>query len=143
MGKSHEAAEPQFAALPMRGNGPYLEVMLVTSRDTRRWVLPKGWADDHLTASKLAAREAFEEAGLLGRVGDVPIGSFEYEKRLRTGECTTCTVAVFPMQVDVELDDWPERKQRRRQWFGVRVAAQLVHDPELADLLSWMAEQAR
>lgn len=139
MGKAQEAVGRQFAALPMRGSGRALEVMLVTSRDTRRWVLPKGWpkgwAEDHLTASKLAAKEAFEEAGLLGRVSNVPISSYEYQKRLPESESTTCEVTIFPMQVDVELDGWPERDERRRQWFGVRVAAQLVQEPDLADLL--------
>lgn len=125
----------QVAALPVRGKGRNLEVMLVTSRDTRRWVLPKGWAKDDLNPTELAAKEAFEEAGLTGKVFPVSIGLYGYKKRLLGDGCTPCTVEVFPMRVDVVLDEWPERHQRQRQWFKLQDAAQAVQEPDLAELL--------
>lgn len=132
----------QFAALPLRGKGKALEVMLVTSRDTGRWVLPKGWAEEGLTGSKLAAKEAFEEAGVLGTVAAVPIGAYGYEKRLPGDRTRSCEVAVFTMQVARELDDWPERHQRRRQWFRLAEAAELVQEQDLADLLQRLAARS-
>lgn len=132
----------QFAALPLRGKGKDLEVMLVTSRDTGRWVLPKGWAEEGLTGSRLAAKEAFEEAGLVGSVAAVPIGAYGYDKRLPGDRTTPCQVAVFTMRVDQELEDWPERHQRRRQWFPLPEAAQLVQEQDLADLLQRLAARS-
>jgi 8-oxo-dGTP pyrophosphatase MutT (NUDIX family) len=132
----------QFAALPLRGKGKDLEVLLVTSRETGRWVLPKGWAEEGLTGSKLAAKEAFEEAGLLGSVAAVPIGTYGYEKRLPEGRTTPCDVSVFTMQVDRELEDWPEHHQRRRQWFPLTEAAQLVQEADLAELMLRLAARA-
>jgi 8-oxo-dGTP pyrophosphatase MutT (NUDIX family) len=132
----------QFAALPLRGQGKTLEVLLVTSRDTGRWVLPKGWAEDDLSGSKLAEKEAFEEAGIIGAVAAAPIGAYGYEKRLPKHRCRPCYVAVFTMRVKQELDDWPERRQRQRQWFKLTEAAGLVQEPELADLFLRIAARA-
>ena len=92
------AARQQFAALPFRDEDG-LQVMLVTSRETRRWVLPKGWPIKGLKPHSVAAREALEEAGLTGRMSKEPIGSYRYRKRLRNGAALTCEVDVFPMAV--------------------------------------------
>src|SRR4051794_3326365 len=100
----------QFAALPLAEKEGEAMVMLVTSRETGRWVLPKGWAEKNLTGPELAAKEAFEEAGVIGEVGTKPAGSYEYEKRLPKSRTVECKVDVFPMQVDRLLDDWPERQ---------------------------------
>lgn len=132
----------QFAALAMRGRGKGLEVLLVTSRDTGRWVLPKGWAEADLTGSKLAAKEAFEEAGVVGTVSTVPIGAYAYQKRLRGEQTQPCAVSVFPMRVKSELEDWPERHERRRQWFGIARAADVVDEPDLAELLRRLAARS-
>jgi 8-oxo-dGTP pyrophosphatase MutT (NUDIX family) len=113
--------------------------MLVTSRETGRWVLPKGWAEKALNGPQLAAKEAYEEAGILGEVGAAPVGSYEYVKRLPKGKTRDCAVDVFPMRVDHLLDEWPERKQRKRQWFTLAQAAMAVDEGDLVTLLLRLA----
>lgn len=132
----------QYAALALRGEGKSGEVLLITSRETGRWVLPKGWAEAALSGSKLAAKEAFEEAGITGSVSVASLGCYSYEKRLPRDLTQPCTVAVFRMTVECELDDWPERHQRKRQWFTLLEAAKLVDEPELAELLRKIASPA-
>ena len=125
----------QFAALPcMTGeNGPM--VMLVTSRGTGRWVLPKGWPKKRLSAPELAALEAFEEAGLVGDVASGAIGAYRYPKRLPNGATIECDVDVYPMAVARQLDDWPERAERQRRWFTLAEAAGAVRETDLTALL--------
>jgi 8-oxo-dGTP pyrophosphatase MutT (NUDIX family) len=110
-------------------------VMLVTSRETGRWVLPKGWAEKGLTGPELAAKEAFEEAGLIGEMAAKRVGSYRYLKQLPKGRSVTCEVDVFPMRVDQLLDDWPERGQRKREWFTFGQAAMVVDEGDLVTLL--------
>ncbi len=118
----------------MRRDGE-LRVLLVTSRETRRWVLPKGWMEKRLAPHALAAKEAFEEAGILGRVERRPLGRYDYLKRGAGGAATPCTVRVFRMRVDRLLDEWPERQERERRWFGLAEAATAVDEGGLAALL--------
>jgi 8-oxo-dGTP pyrophosphatase MutT (NUDIX family) len=124
----------QYAALPWRINAG-LEVMLISSRDTNRWVIPKGWPIPDLMPHESAAREAFEEAGIEGGIGTSPIGRYSYAKRLKAGKTVTCDVAVFAFRVARQLDDWPERGQRTIRWFPAAEAATLVEEPELAALM--------
>src|ERR1043165_1697869 len=102
----------QYAALPLAVRDGETMVMLVTSRETRRWVLPKGWAEPELAPHEAAAKEAFEEAGLVGEVEPEPVGHYSYEKHLRGGRSVPCEVGVFPLWVERQLEDWPERGQR-------------------------------
>ncbi|WP_235034899.1 NUDIX hydrolase [Roseomonas sp. 18066] len=125
----------QYAALPLRRQGPELQVMLLTSRRTRRWVLPKGWAEPGLCPHELAAKEAFEEAGLRGRMELLSVGEYHYDKELRDGRFVPCTVGVFPLWVEHQLEDWPERAERETEWFSLAEAADRVIEPELAVLL--------
>jgi 8-oxo-dGTP pyrophosphatase MutT (NUDIX family) len=113
-------------------DGP--RVLLVTSRETGRWVLPKGWPKKRLSGAETAAAEAFEEAGLIGDVAEKPIGAFRYDKRTRDGGIIACDVDVFSMAVSELLDDWPERTQRRRAWFTLAEAAKAVRERGLAKL---------
>jgi 8-oxo-dGTP pyrophosphatase MutT (NUDIX family) len=129
----------QFAVLPFTEPEGETMVLLVTSRETRRWVLPKGWAERGLTGPELAAKEAFEEAGLIGTVGTTPVGSYGYLKRLPKERAVECHVEVFPMWVDQLLEDWPERGQRTRQWFTLAQAAMEVEEGELVMLLLQLA----
>jgi 8-oxo-dGTP pyrophosphatase MutT (NUDIX family) len=124
----------QFAALPFRKK-PSFQVMLVSSRETRRWVLPKGWPIKGMKPHAVAALEALEEAGLLGKIAKRPIGSFHYVKRMPNGAALTCAVDVFPFRVEKQRKNWPERDQRTAGWFEVREAAELVDEPELRDLI--------
>lgn len=127
----------QIAALPLRldDNGK-LSVLMVTSRETKRWVMPKGWRINEHKPWETAKVEALEEAGALGDVSDAPIGVYHYEKHLSARKSVTCHVTVYPMMVDKLKSSWKERDQRKRRWFGLRQAAKLVNEPELAALLN-------
>ena len=136
----------QCAALPLLtdrddgGGGGDTRVLLVTSRETGRWVLPKGWAEKGLSGAALAAKEAFEEAGIVGEAAATePVGSYRYLKRLPKGRVLECEVEVFALRVDRLLDDWPEREQRERRWFTLAQAAMAVDEGELALLLLRLA----
>src|SRR5258705_7844831 len=111
----------QFAALPYRRtDGSHTEVMLVTSRDTQRWVIPKGWPQIGKAPCDTAAREAFEEAGVLGAVERRSVGSFRYKKRLKKGRVAVCDVHVFPLNVARQGQRWPEKNQREIKWVSVK-----------------------
>jgi 8-oxo-dGTP pyrophosphatase MutT (NUDIX family) len=125
----------QYAALPWRYAGARREVLLISSRDTGRWVIPKGWPIRGLSPSETAAREAYEEAGLGGMVSKKPIGEFAYDKRFNDGSVKNTTVEVFSLEQMVQHPDWPEKGQRRLQWFSVPEAANAVQEPELKDII--------
>ncbi|MGG5887039.1 NUDIX hydrolase [Falsiroseomonas sp. HC035] len=125
----------QCAALPLTGTGPALRVVLVTSRETRRWVIPKGWIEPGEAPHRSAAREAFEEAGIVGEADPDPIGRFAYTKRKSGGVLLPCDVLVYRLRVVRLLHDWPERRERDRRLVTPATAAGLVAEPELAALL--------
>lgn len=133
----------QLAALCWRVKDGKTQVLLVTSRETGRWVLPKGWPMLKRSASDAAATEAWEEAGAKGLVGQV-IGSYDYEKVIGRGSrkqtFLRCNVAVHTLQVTGLSKSYPERKQRRRKWFSPERAAQLVDEPQLSTLLADFVE---
>jgi 8-oxo-dGTP pyrophosphatase MutT (NUDIX family) len=126
----------QFAALPWRiGQDGGFQVMLLTSRETRRWVIPKGWPIKRRKPVDVAAQEAYEEAGLRGHiVGKRPVGSFHYEKRLENG-AVLCEVQVFLFHVEHQIDDWPEKHQRVTQWFDAAEAPSRVDEKGLANII--------
>ncbi|MBV9246269.1 MAG: NUDIX hydrolase [Methylobacteriaceae bacterium] len=111
-----------------------LRVLLVTSRDTRRWVIPKGWPMKDRRPYQAAALEALEEAGLIGRAAKEPIGSYTYIKR-RDARSDSCRVDVYALEVRKQLTAWREKGQRELQWFTLEEAADVVEEPELAALL--------
>ena len=126
----------QIAALPLRWDAKdEVSVLMVTSRDTGRWVMPKGWEMDGKKPWAAAAIEALEEAGAKGFVSEDCIGTYRYPKVLEDGRIIPCHVRVYPMVVQKLLRDWKERKQRKRRWFSPKAAAKKVHEQELADLL--------
>jgi len=125
----------QYATLAYRVTKD-LEILLVSSRDTGRWVIPKGWPMRGRKPHAAAALEAFEEAGVTGTISKSPIGTFNYNKRLAGGDVITCTVEVYPMMVEVELADWHEREKRTRQWFSLSAAAEAVEEDTLKRLIS-------
>lgn len=130
----------QIAALPLyRDATGQLRVLMVTSRDTGRWVMPKGWLMDGKKPWDAAAIEALEEAGAVGFVVSDSIGAYHYPKRLPGGASIDCRVTVYPMIVDRLKRRWKERKERRRRWFSLKKAARLVDEPELAALLTAIA----
>jgi 8-oxo-dGTP pyrophosphatase MutT (NUDIX family) len=131
-----KASHVQCAALPYRRlANAAIEVMLITSRDTGRWVIPKGWQDQGLAPQDSAEREAREEGGLVGQMGDHPIGHYRYRKRMSDGSSVACSVEVFPLEVKRQLKSWPERKERDTRWFMLREAAAAVEEPQLAAMI--------
>jgi 8-oxo-dGTP pyrophosphatase MutT (NUDIX family) len=137
---SCEAA--QIAALPIRltADGT-VQVLLITSRETRRWIIPKGWPMKGLKDHKAAAKEAEEEAGVVGRILKEPIGTFTYWKR-RSAHFELCQVKVFLLRVEGQLPTWREKDQRQLQWFSLREAAERVEEPGLGELISGLGRQA-
>ncbi|MET0293727.1 MAG: NUDIX hydrolase [Phenylobacterium sp.] len=126
----------QYAALPWRrGPDGAMQVMLITSRETQRWVIPKGWPIQGMTPGGSAAQEAFEEAGIRGEVWNEPVGGYDYEKRLKSGRLQPVEVDVFPLLVREQLEVWPESGQRERRWFPLAEAATLVAEPRLAQVI--------
>ena len=129
------ANRKQYAALPWRHVGAGREVLLISSRDTGRWVIPKGWPIKGLSPAETAAREAYEEAGLGGQMSKKPIGAFDYGKRLDNGSVQPCRVEVFGLEQMVQHPQWPEQGQRILQWFSVPEAAEAVDEPQLKDII--------
>jgi 8-oxo-dGTP pyrophosphatase MutT (NUDIX family) len=130
------AKRVQYAALPYRLNGrSRTEVMLVTSRETQRWIIPKGWPQRGRAPHESAAREAFEEAGVVGTASKRSVGSFPYEKRLKTGGVVVCQVRVFPLKVLRQSRQWPEREQRDVKWLSLKAAAETVQEPMLSKII--------
>jgi 8-oxo-dGTP pyrophosphatase MutT (NUDIX family) len=126
----------QYGALCWREGSDGVDILLITSRDTGRWVLPKGWPIPGLAPENAAAQEAWEEAGAQGVVNPLCIGRYGYQKCLTPEAQMPCAVAVYGMQVTHLADSYPEVGQRRREWFAAGTAATLVQEPDLADLIS-------
>jgi len=124
----------QSAVIPHRLRGERLEVLLITSRGSGDWIVPKGLLEPDMTAHDSAAKEAEEEAGVVGVVGSESIGSFEYEKW-----GGLCIVSVFDMEVRQELSDWPEKDERTRRWFDVKDAPALVKHKSLGKLIAGLS----
>ncbi len=129
----------QIAALPYRTEGTGIDapvrILLVTSRDSGRWVIPKGNPMQNMPAHQAAELEAKEEAGVQGLVCPTPLGSYRYRKRRRNGAALMIDVDVFPLSVSTELPAWKEQSQRERRWFSLTDAAQAVDEPDLRDLI--------
>ncbi len=128
----------QVGALPVRSSGGTLEVCLVTTRETRRWTIPKGWPMKGKTDREAAAIEAKEEAGLVGKVSKQPLGSFLYWKR-RPGQFDLISVSVYRMDVDKQLATWKEAGERYVMWFPLASAADLVDETGLRAIIAGLA----
>jgi phosphohistidine phosphatase len=125
----------QAAVIPFRLKNKAIEILLITSINSGRWIFPKGIIDEGFTAEQAAANEAFEEAGIEGTVLDILIGNYQYQKW-----GGICDVRVFPMYVQNEYDDWPESKKRQRCWVSQNKARKLIKKKELKILLTKFAE---
>ena len=134
--RSARSETRQVAALPWRiGAGGGREVLMITSRETRRWVIPKGGRMVGKTDPQAAAVEAMEEAGVQGEIDQTAVGAFRYAKRLRSGDVRNCVVAVFPLKVLIQLGAWPEAAERERRWMSLEDAAGSVMERDLAELI--------
>lgn len=128
------APRVQYGALPYR-RVDAVEIMLVSSRETKRWIIPKGWPMKGRKPHEAAAREAYEEAGIEGRSDRKACGEYPYGKRMPGGAVVPCRVVVFPLAVEREHLRWPEMYERTTRWFSPEEAAAAVDEPELADLI--------
>lgn len=133
--RSEPAERRQVAALPWRRGMHGLEVLLITSRETRRWVTPKGGRMAGRSDAWSAAREALEEAGVEGVVTEAPIGTFRYPKVLKRRAPRWCVVALHALEVRVEHATWREQAERERVWMSVEQAAESVGEADLAEII--------
>ena len=125
----------QHAALPFSQKSGRVKICLITSRETNRWIIPKGWPIAGAPPHKVAAIEAFEEAGLIGKIAKKSFGRFHYLKRLKDGCELDCEVSVYPLLVERQADKWNEQGQRKVLWVTRKKACQLVDDDSLSKLL--------
>jgi 8-oxo-dGTP pyrophosphatase MutT (NUDIX family) len=130
--------ERQVGALCWRrkGKAGVLQILLVTSRETKRWVIPKGWPMENLTDWNAARREAFEEAGASGHMSKALLGFYHYEKRKKRGSLVPTRVDVYGFHVEELHRSWPERHERIREWFAPEEAAMRVNEVELKTLIA-------
>lgn len=133
----------QYAALcyRMKKRQEGIEVLLLTSRDTGRWVIPKGWPMAGRKAHAVAEREAFEEAGVRGKADKQPFGYYHYQKSLRTGLKVHVRVQVHVLEVQEMLKDFPEKESRRLEWVPPAEAALRVNEPELKALFQEISQK--
>jgi 8-oxo-dGTP pyrophosphatase MutT (NUDIX family) len=134
----------QVAALCWRHSpkrNSQIEILLVTSLNSKRWILPKGWLEAELSAAENAAREAFEEAGVTGKVSPQPMGAYHYLKEKKDGGGMPCSVEVFTLAVSKQLDDWPEKNARELAWVPVEQALAQVSEPGLRQILKDFRKQ--
>lgn len=124
----------QFAALCYRVKKDKPQVLLVTSRRSKRWIVPKGWPIAGEAPNEAAATEAWEEAGVKGRVDPRPLGMFMYVKEMASDDLP-CAVMVYALKVKKIEDEFPEKLERRRKWVSLKKAAALVDSPELARII--------
>jgi 8-oxo-dGTP pyrophosphatase MutT (NUDIX family) len=141
--KVKRALRIQYAALPYRfTSAAALEILLVTTRTSKRWIIPKGWPIKGLRPAKSAAREAFEEAGVIGKIGMKSVGLFAYNKSLdEHGVEVNCEVKVFPLLVKRQSEAWPEFEQRLVQWADPVKAVSLIKEPGLKKLMATFAKR--
>jgi len=137
------AIQKQYAALPYRVTKTRgIEFLLVTSRDSGRWIIPKGWPIAGLKPARTAAQEAYEEAGVRGVVGTKAIGEYSYTKEDRTlGRTLPCKVTVFALLVRRQRRTWPEAHQRRTRWVRPRKALSLIAEKALRLLVAGFEER--
>lgn len=134
-GAEKTALRTQFGALCYRIKNDKVQVLMVTSRTNRRWIVPKGWPVHGATPVEAALQEAWEEAGVVGKVTGNCIGIFSYIKSVVEQDSLPCIVAVYPVRVTRLETDYPERAERRRKWFSVKKAVANVGHLELRQIL--------
>ncbi|MBX7199532.1 MAG: NUDIX hydrolase [Rhodospirillaceae bacterium] len=125
----------QYAALPWRHENGELQILLITSLKTKRWIIPKGWPEKSLLPEDSAAHEALEEAGVIGPVTTPPLGSYRYKKLRKTGEILPCEVHVYAMEVTDRKKNWREKRARQSQWCTLNEALAHVREAGLRRLI--------
>ena len=134
---SHSLAHfNQSAVIPYRICRGQLEIVLITERQSRKWIIPKGVIEPYMTPPQSAAKEALEEGGIQGRVSEELLGVYTYPKW-----GGTCNVQVFALQVENLLGDWLEARFRKRQWFALPAAIAALSEPALQQILRRFSQQ--
>ncbi len=129
--KLHTKIEPeQSAVIPYRVGEAGIEVLIITSRNKGKWIVPKGWIESDLDSHMSAKKEALEEAGVKGRVSAVSLGCYRHGSSK-----SDPIVEVFLMRVQDELDEWPEQEERTRQWVSLERAYEHVEEEGLRSIL--------
>jgi 8-oxo-dGTP pyrophosphatase MutT (NUDIX family) len=142
LGQTKTDVRTQFGALCWRIRHDQVEVLLVQTRRRKRWIIPKGWPMEGQTPAKAAATEAYEEAGIEGKIAPVCVGIYTYTKYPKSGgDPIPCMVAVFPMQATKTLKDYPEKSERKRKWVTLKKASKMAAEPELAQILRYFDPQ--
>ncbi|MEP3346935.1 MAG: NUDIX hydrolase [Litoreibacter sp.] len=134
-GSHKREVRTQFGALCFRTHKDETQVMLITSRNSRRWIIPKGWPMEDMSPAQAAAIEAYEEAGVEGKAYNICLGLYSYLKLMDKTDDLTCAVSVFPLKVQNAAKVWPESKERKRKWFSLKKAAARVREPELRKII--------
>ena len=118
-----------------------VRVLLMTSRDTGRWIIPKGTVNARSMPSKTAEKEAYEEAGVRGTItSSIPLGIYTYFKKLESGEVRAATVEVYLLRIKERLKKWPEKGERKLSWVTTKEAVGLVEEPGVVPLLRRLME---
>lgn len=122
----------QVAALCTRTVDGKRKVLLITSRETKRWIIPKGWPMKGLSDAQAATREAWEEAGVSEfKLHKAPVGHFHYNKRMNNGVNLPIKASVYRLKVLDMAKKFPEKGQRKLLWVSPKRAASMVREPEL------------
>ena len=131
----------QYGAVPFRVRKNKIEVMLATARDGKRWLVPKGWPMKR-GPRYTARREAFEEAGVKGKVRRKPLGSLKYRKRVDRRRLNV-DLKLYPLAVKKRVKNFPEKGERRLRWFSLKEAVKRCNDPALGRLLRKIKKEIR
>lgn len=131
----------QVGALCLREGAAGPEVLMLTSRTTRRWLVPKGWPIPGLSPAAAALQEAWEEAGVRGSVGEAPVGAYRYAKLRKSGVVLPCRVDLYQVAVAGLAEDYPEARRRDRAWVALDAAAQIAGEAELGAYLAALARK--
>ncbi|VTZ48902.1 NUDIX hydrolase [Methylocella tundrae] len=139
---ANSPAAVQYGALPYRFTAAgTLEILLITTKRSKRWIIPKGDPIKGLKPPKSAAREAFEEAGIRGSIAEKSIGSFRFQKTLEGAPNQLCDVKLYPLNVKQQMKDWPEASHRSVRWFAPAEAQAAVNDVGLQTLIGRFVEK--
>ncbi|TAE61675.1 MAG: NUDIX domain-containing protein [Nostocales cyanobacterium] len=138
MRKKSNKIYKQSGVIPYRVTDGKIEVLLITTRKSQKWVIPKGGVCKGMTPHDSAAKEAWEEAGVVGRVNTKKIGAYKYRKR-----GNLYRVNLFWLPVERVLEDWPEAAERERKWLDINHAAMIVKENSLKRILASSQEQVK
>ena len=136
MGNNDCDIPQQAGAIPWRWGSSGIEVLLITSSQGSRWIVPKGWIEEGCTSKETARQETYEEAGVEGILSVAPIGSLDFKRGDRV-----LRVELFTLEVTDVYAHWPEDYRRQRVWLDPREAALTASEPGLARLIRTLESQ--